>query len=79
MSLAHDEFYMENGKFVLTERFHWRRGQCCGNGCRHCPYEHSAVPLRNRAALAPPRPFFGERFVPPPTPERPAEPSETHD
>lgn len=36
--LEDDEFYMENGKFVLTERYHLRRGHCCGNGCRHCPY-----------------------------------------
>jgi hypothetical protein len=25
-------------KFVLTEDFLKRRGSCCKNGCRHCPY-----------------------------------------
>jgi hypothetical protein len=30
---------MENGLMVFTAQFHRRRGFCCGNGCRHCPYE----------------------------------------
>ncbi len=33
-----EDFYMENGYRVLTERFLVRRGYCCANGCRHCPY-----------------------------------------
>jgi hypothetical protein len=33
-----DLYYMENGFLVFTEKFHLRRGYCCGNGCRHCPY-----------------------------------------
>jgi len=36
--LQPDEFYWENGKLVLTEVYHKRRGSCCGNNCRHCPY-----------------------------------------
>jgi hypothetical protein len=32
------DFYMENGYMVFTEAYHLRRGSCCGNGCRHCPY-----------------------------------------
>jgi hypothetical protein len=32
-------FYEEDGKKVMTEEFHINRGFCCGNGCRHCPYE----------------------------------------
>lgn len=31
-------YYIENGKYVFTEEFHLKRGFCCGNGCRHCPY-----------------------------------------
>lgn len=60
--LADDEFYMEAGKFVLTERFHLRRGHCCGNGCRHCPYNHEAVPDAIRGLKEPPRPYFGPTF-----------------
>ena len=32
-------YYMDNGRVVFTALFHLERGQCCGSGCRHCPYE----------------------------------------
>lgn len=38
------DFYIENGLWVLTEWFHLKRGYCCGNKCRHCPYGHENVP-----------------------------------
>jgi len=60
MSLQDDEFYLEEGKFVLTERFLWRRGYCCGNGCRHCPYDYDQVPPKTRATLEPPQFYFGQ-------------------
>jgi Family of unknown function (DUF5522) len=31
-------YYIEDGLYVFTEKFHLRRGYCCGNRCRHCPY-----------------------------------------
>lgn len=34
-----EDFYWEGAALVFTARFHLRRGYCCGNGCRHCPYE----------------------------------------
>lgn len=43
---------------VFTERYHLRRGVCCGSGCRHCPYGHEKVPPENRAGLKPPKPYF---------------------
>lgn len=57
-SLAEDEFYLENGRFILTERFHLRRGHCCGNGCRHCPFDHEAVPEAVRRLKPAPVPYF---------------------
>ena len=36
--LLPSDFYIENGIYVFTEEFHLRRGSCCGNGCRHCPF-----------------------------------------
>jgi hypothetical protein len=42
--LDSEDFYFENGLMVLTERYLLKRGYCCGNGCRHCPYGHVAVP-----------------------------------
>ena len=35
---GHD-YYLEDGLFVLTAGYLLRRGYCCGNGCRHCPYD----------------------------------------
>jgi hypothetical protein len=32
------DFYFENGFLVFTKSYHEKRGFCCGNGCRHCPY-----------------------------------------
>lgn len=32
------DYYLENGFYVFTAEFLLRRGYCCGNGCRHCPY-----------------------------------------
>ncbi|HEY0170823.1 MAG TPA: DUF5522 domain-containing protein [Pyrinomonadaceae bacterium] len=34
-----EDFYREGGYVVFTERYHLRRGYCCGSGCRHCPYD----------------------------------------
>ncbi|WP_188630837.1 DUF5522 domain-containing protein [Oceanisphaera marina] len=33
-----EDYYIENGYSVFTAAFHLKRGYCCGNGCRHCPY-----------------------------------------
>jgi hypothetical protein len=30
---------MDGERVVFTALFHIQRGQCCGNGCRHCPYD----------------------------------------
>jgi len=32
-------YYMEGERVIFTALFHIERGQCCGNGCRLCPYE----------------------------------------
>lgn len=37
------DFYLENGFLVFTAAYHLRRGTCCGNRCRHCPYDHVNV------------------------------------
>ena len=34
----YEDFYFENGLMVLTAGFLRKRGYCCDNGCRHCPY-----------------------------------------
>jgi hypothetical protein len=37
--LPTDFYYDKDGRMVMTEEYHKRRGSCCGNGCLHCPYE----------------------------------------
>ena len=32
------DYYLERGLFVFTSKYHLKKGECCGNGCRHCPY-----------------------------------------
>ena len=32
-------YYMEGEQVIFTALAHKIRGQCCGNGCRHCPYD----------------------------------------
>ena len=29
---------MDGTRVVFTALFHIQRGSCCGNGCKHCPY-----------------------------------------
>lgn len=36
---VNEDYYLENGLLVFTEKYHLKRGHCCGSGCRHCPYE----------------------------------------
>ncbi|MEQ9402500.1 MAG: DUF5522 domain-containing protein [Cyclobacteriaceae bacterium] len=39
-------WYFEDGLMVFTEKYHIKRGYCCGNACRHCPYSHENVKKR---------------------------------
>ena len=43
-----DEQYVDpdTGYTVLTRLAHERRGECCGNACRHCPYDWKNVRIR---------------------------------
>lgn len=37
--LDSDDFYKtEEGYIVFTAKYLLRRGYCCQNGCKHCPY-----------------------------------------
>jgi hypothetical protein len=33
-----DFYFNEQGMMVFTEKYHLKRGYCCGNGCKHCPF-----------------------------------------
>ena len=46
-----DFYYNEQGYVVLTEKYHLKKGSCCGNGCKHCPYNYINVPEPKRSEL----------------------------
>jgi hypothetical protein len=33
------DYYLEDGLMVFTEEYLKKRGYCCDNHCRHCPYK----------------------------------------
>lgn len=33
------DYTVENGLYVFSTWYHLKRGACCHNGCRHCPFK----------------------------------------
>jgi hypothetical protein len=34
-----EDYYLDPlGRMVFTEAYHLKRGYCCQNGCKHCPF-----------------------------------------
>jgi hypothetical protein len=46
-----DFYFNEQGLMVFTEKYHLEKGYCCGNGCRHCPYNYEKVAEPARTEL----------------------------
>lgn len=46
-----DYYFNEAGLMVLTAAFHLKKGFCCGNACKHCPYQYINVPEPRRSEL----------------------------
>jgi len=46
-----DYYYNSEGFVVLTAKYHLAKGACCGNGCKHCPYNFIMVPEPKRGQL----------------------------
>lgn len=46
-----DFYFNESGLLVFTESYHIKKGFCCGNGCKHCPYNYESVPEPKRTDL----------------------------
>ncbi len=46
-----DFYYTPEGYMVFTAKYLQERGYCCGNGCRHCPYNYENVPEPKRTDL----------------------------
>lgn len=35
-----DYYFNEAGLMVFTEAYHLKRGYCCKNKCKHCPWKY---------------------------------------
>jgi hypothetical protein len=47
-----EDYYLdENGLLVFTKKYLLQRGTCCGNGCRHCPFNYQNVSEPERRKL----------------------------
>jgi hypothetical protein len=46
-----DYYLLPDGRLVFTEAYHLKRGYCCGNGCKHCPYNFENVREPKRSIL----------------------------
>jgi hypothetical protein len=48
-----DYYIDQKGMWVFTEAYHKARGYCCGQACKHCPFDYEAVPepIKTRAQL----------------------------
>jgi hypothetical protein len=45
------DYYLENDRVIFTASFHVKRGSCCGNFCRNCPF--TKPHRRNNQNVAP--------------------------
>ena len=45
-----DYYYSEEGYIVFTEKYLLKRGYCCQNGCKHCPYGFSHKSRKDRSS-----------------------------
>ena len=34
-----DYYYAKEGYIIFTEKYHLKRGYCCNNNCKHCPFQ----------------------------------------
>lgn len=46
-----DMYFNPNGYMVFTKEYLLERNYCCGNGCKHCPYEYKMVPEPRKSLL----------------------------
>jgi hypothetical protein len=49
------DYYIEDGRWVFTAAYHEKRGHCCKNVCRHCPFGNSPTDREKRVSEDMPR------------------------
>jgi len=48
--LNKDEYYLSpDGYIIFTEKYHLRKGYCCNNNCKHCPYKEDKKKLYDKS------------------------------
>ncbi|WP_199142127.1 DUF5522 domain-containing protein [Pedobacter sp. ASV12] len=45
-----DYYFNEDGLMVFTAEYHLKRGYCCKNKCKHCPWNYGKNNSRKRAS-----------------------------
>lgn len=50
--MNNDDYYMEFGYCVFTEKYLKNRGYCCNNGCRHCPYKKNNMVVYENISMS---------------------------
>jgi 2-iminoacetate synthase ThiH len=47
-----EDYYIDKkGLLVFSAKYLLDRGSCCGNGCRHCPFDYKNVAEPERSKL----------------------------
>jgi hypothetical protein len=46
-----DYYFNEHGLMVFTAAYHLKRGYCCKNKCKHCPWNYGKEILQNASKL----------------------------
>jgi len=47
-----DNYYIESGCYVFTEKYLKNKGYCCNNGCRHCPYKKNNMIIYENVSIS---------------------------
>ena len=42
-----DYYYAKKGYIIFTEKYHLKRGYCCNNNCKHCPFKKEQKEKKN--------------------------------
>ena len=47
-TLEKDEYYYsKEGYIIFTKKYHLKRGYCCNNMCKHCPFKKENKEKKN--------------------------------
>lgn len=49
-----DYYFNEEGLLVFTKSYHLKRGYCCKNGCKHCPWHYGKKTRKSKTDLMSP-------------------------